>query len=167
MNANKVYWTEDEKRTIVARAIEIRQTRLFDSSLHIFREAMKALPLSRRRRVRSIGEVPWFERILNEELAARSQVRVNEDAVLAVMQRWYPSYERLLGEIVVAVRENTQLIRKLTNGGLPPAFMLDLRSIAAQPNGATTHNGAALPLSISMPAEATPAHNARGTDKSS
>jgi hypothetical protein len=67
----KIFWSEAEKTTLVMRAIELRMERMWESPLHIVRASMAALPPDRRRKVRSLAEVPWFIELHDAELSKR------------------------------------------------------------------------------------------------
>lgn len=56
---------------LALRAIELRDQCIYDSPLNILRAAMVALPTARRRRVRAMSEVPWFEPLINSALKDR------------------------------------------------------------------------------------------------
>jgi hypothetical protein len=63
---------------LALRAIELRDQQIYESPLNIFWAAMVALPVARRRKVRAMSDVPWFEPLINTTLKAR-QSRLGEE----------------------------------------------------------------------------------------
>lgn len=97
----KVVWTRAEQGVIVARAAEIALERPGVGGLELLRLAQKALPPERRRDVRALTLVPWFE-----------------DGVTTEVRRMAPQGDPLtpiLEAILEAVREQNQLLARLVS----------------------------------------------------
>lgn len=112
-NNQKVFWTEAEKAMVVAQAVEIRQWKLPPSPLDLFREAQKVLPANRQRKVRTIAEVPWFEEMVNASLSERRSSQSKSDPALNVMRDGYAVQQKFLAEILLELRELTDVMREV------------------------------------------------------
>lgn len=69
--SRKVFWSLPEKEAIVMRSIRLRDEAIYETQLQLFRAAMEALPEHRRRKVREMSEVPWYNPMVNAALAYR------------------------------------------------------------------------------------------------
>lgn len=67
----RVYWTTEERASIVDAAISTQLERPDLSGLPLLRVAMRVLPLGRRRSVVALTQVPWFESEMKAEVARR------------------------------------------------------------------------------------------------
>jgi 2-phospho-L-lactate transferase/gluconeogenesis factor (CofD/UPF0052 family) len=111
----KVYWSESERLAIVMRAMEVRQQRATDSLLDLFRISQKVLPASRQRRVRAVGEIPWFEELLNQKIAEQSAREEKSDPAIHVIREESAAQRKFLGEILDEIREQSELLRRLAD----------------------------------------------------
>jgi hypothetical protein len=107
----KVQWTDDEKALIAARALELRDTRIFYSPLETLRVASAILPEDRRRKVRSLIEVPWFEPLMGRLLSERAEQK-NHDLVNLIVH-WHKRHLEALQEAIAELREHRRLLGQL------------------------------------------------------
>jgi hypothetical protein len=112
--ARKVFWDESERQAIAMRAIELHDNKLYDSPLLILRAAMAALPPSRRRKVRSLAEVSWFEPLVNEMLANRLKGDASDASLINAIRDGNETQRGLLSEIIKELRTHTSLLTSLS-----------------------------------------------------
>ncbi len=60
-NRHRVVWSETEKRTLIATAVQIQRVRPDLSGLPLLRHAIGRLPRDRQRKVIALSHAPWFE----------------------------------------------------------------------------------------------------------
>jgi hypothetical protein len=109
----KVFWSEAERLALVLRAIELRDTKLYESPLHIFREAMSALPASRRRPIRTLAEVPWFEPLFNEVIHARQPPKTDEMPIVRYIKEGQDVQRKFYEQVLSELRTQTEFLRDL------------------------------------------------------
>lgn len=113
-DASRVFWTETEKASIILNAVEIQQKRPDLAGLSLLRAAIKSLPATRRRKLLSLNQVPWFEPGLHliadaraEGAAARSDegVKMFQDQPVGVIAMnhdddpYLPFFREILSEL--------------------------------------------------------------------
>ena len=81
-NRNRVAWSAPERKAIIERAITLHAENPSLFGLPLIREAMKVLPVNRKRRVITRTQVPWFEVEFADELRRRSTPSQATEAML-------------------------------------------------------------------------------------
>jgi hypothetical protein len=113
----KVFWTDAEKSAVVSSAIQIRTHHVPDGLLELFRLAQReALPESRRRKLRSVNEVPWFEEMLNSELRRRRESEEKSDPAMRVFREVMSVQQQFFNEILRELHQQSELLRKIAGG---------------------------------------------------
>lgn len=93
MRVTKVFWSTEERSTIVQRAADLSGNGL--SGLPLLRTAIESLPPGRQRSLIALSQAPWFSTMLQDELRRRAlEERVASDAAAAVREQmeWFQDW---------------------------------------------------------------------------
>jgi hypothetical protein len=94
-----------------------RETKVPESPLHLFRDAMKILPPEVRRQVRTMSEVPWFMELVNHTLKKRLAEGDVSDPAIPVIREVSEVQQQFLSEILQEMREQKEILRKIAERG--------------------------------------------------
>lgn len=83
----RVIWNDSERAVLLKRAVEVRAQHPDIAGLDLLRSSMSALPSDRRRSLRAVTQVPWFEVGVIAELRRAETERVAEASILPTLER--------------------------------------------------------------------------------
>ena len=82
----KIVWSEAERATIVAKAVDLAAEDPKLTGLNMLRAALQALPVGRRRRLIALSQAPWFLPMLRAEIARRAQTGQADEVVTVIRE---------------------------------------------------------------------------------
>ena len=111
---SKVFWSSVEKALVISKALDTQGERPELSGLPLLREAMRSLPLARRRKIVTLVQVEWFELGINEENRRRAiQFKESKHDLFPLQSSWIEMHSDWKREQVDSMRRTEELLERL------------------------------------------------------
>lgn len=106
---SKIFWKDEDRRLLASRGADLKAAGSPLVGLKLLREAQKSLDRGKRRDLKNLGQAPWFEKMLAEEIERRRTVAKIEGELLPIAI----GHGELFREHGLLLAESRELLKSL------------------------------------------------------
>jgi len=136
MGEHRIYWTNDEKRTIAVQAVAYIKNHPGASLLEALRKAQSSMPQGRQRHVQAVTCFPWFKPMVGELLEQKkeeikTEIRIVDKVTMIPIRLLDVPTEELTNELIARLTKNQYFHQWTLNliAHLTQAFKQELPAI--------------------------------------